>query len=198
MPPRHQIDRLPSELRASIDRWLADENRSVDDFTQFLAELLAPLDVSVSRSSAHRYMVNHEAAAARLRQSREMTAALAKELPDAAMQGKQGRVLVEMARTFVFDLLAEVDREQATLDPKSIANIGKGLAELARAARLDQDFETKAAEIRRKAIAEAEAAAAKAAEESITAAIQEQGLNENQAAFLRARILGVQVEDAGG
>ena len=40
MPPRHQIDRLPSDVRQTIKRWLGDENRTVDEFTTFLAELL--------------------------------------------------------------------------------------------------------------------------------------------------------------
>lgn len=189
MPPRHQIDRLPSDVRQTIKRWLGDENRTVDEFTTFLAELLAPHDISVSRSSAHRYMVSHERAASRLRQSREMTAALAKELPDAALQGQQGRVLVEMARTFVFDLLAQVDEEGGVLDPNSIANIGKGLAELARAARLDQDFETKVEEARRK---EREAAAAKLDDAlSESEAAGEKGLSAERVAQLRRDFLGV-------
>ncbi|ANK79403.1 MAG: hypothetical protein TEF_00315 [Rhizobiales bacterium NRL2] len=183
MPPRHQIDRLPSDVRQTIKRWLGDENRSVDDFTTFLAELLAPHEISVSRSSAHRFMVNHERTASRLRQSREMTEALARELPDAAMQGKQGRLLVEMARTFVFDLLAQVDQEGGVLDPKAIANIGKGLAELARAARLDQDFETKVEEARRN---EREASADKA-----EAAAKAQGLSAETVKGIRHAILGI-------
>lgn len=183
MPPRHQIDRLPPDTRETINRWLANDGRTVDEFTGFLAELLAPLEVTVARSSAHRYMVRRQAMAERLRQSREMTAALAQELPDAAMQGKQGRMLVEMARTFVHDLLAEVASSDEVLDPKSIANIGKGLAELARAARLDQDFEAKVKEVRRE---EREASADKAA-----AVAKARGISAETVKGIRHAILGV-------
>lgn len=187
MPPRHQIKRLPSNVRTSIDRWLTDENRSVDDFTQFLAELLAPHEISVSRSSAHRYMVSHEVSAARLRQSREMTAALAKELPDAAMQGQQGRMLVEMTRTFVHDLLVQAHSEGSTLDPKAIANIGKGLADLARAARLDQDFETKVEELRKQIELEMKLKAVDSMEKVAT----EAGLSADRVAQIRRDFLGI-------
>ena len=187
MPPRHQIDRLPSDLRTSIDRSLAKENRSVDDFTLFLAELLAPHEISVSRSSAHRYMVNKEEGAEMLRQSREITMALAQEMSDSAVQGKQGRMLVEMARTLVHDMLVTFRREGKTPDPKEFAMIGKGLAEMARAARLDQDFEKRVEDLRMQIEIEAELKAVDTMEKVTT----EAGLSAELVAQIRRNFLGI-------
>jgi hypothetical protein len=111
-----------------------------------------------------------------------MANALAENLGDAAVQGKQGRMLVEMARTLAFDLMVKIDQMQeradrdayedgsgiATplIDSKDVQQLGKGLAELGRALRYDQDFETKLRdtireEEREKAAAEVEAVAKK-------------------------------------
>lgn len=187
MPPRHQIDRLPSDLRTSIDRYLGKENRSVDEFTTFLAELLAPHEISVSRSSAHRYMVSKEESAEILRQTREMTAALAQEMSDSKQQGQLGRMLVEMARSLVHDMLVTYHRKGETPDPKELAMIGKGLAEMARAARLDQDFEKRVEDERKTIEAEANRKAADSMEKVAT----EAGLSAERVAQIRRDFLGV-------
>lgn len=156
MPRPHTIMRLPSEIRAEIDRFLAQQGRSVDEFAEFLATQLGPLGVTVSRSAAHRYMQGYEVAAASLRRSREVTEALSRHLPEAELQGRQGRLLVEMVRTVVFDLLVKI--QEGGIDEigtKDVQQLGKGLAELARALRLDQDFEIKIREEERKALAAA-------------------------------------------
>ncbi|WP_142850952.1 phage protein Gp27 family protein [Telmatospirillum sp. J64-1] len=137
----------------------------------------------ISRSSVHRYKGRFDRMAARLRQSREVTQALARELGDAAEQGQQGRVLVEMARTLVFDMMDSLP-ENAQLDPKDIALLGKGLAEMAKAARMDQDFETKVEEARAKAKRDAASTAATAARAA--------GLTDELARQIEAKILGVE------
>lgn len=138
---RHTIDRLPSELRAAIDRWLADENRSVDEFTEYLAELLAPLDIEVSRSAAHRYMKREEISAERMRQSREISETYGNQLIEAEKEGQFGRILVQQLRTIAYDMFGAIKPGEAP-SPKDFALIAKGLVELSRAARFDQDFET--------------------------------------------------------
>lgn len=146
MPPRSKIRTLPKETRARIDAFLAEKERAVDEFLQFLTD---DIGLDVGRSAAHRYQQKFEKVASRLRESREMTEALASELGEAATQGKQGRVLVEMARSLVFDMMTKIqdlnDDENGTgmLSPQDVAFLGKGLAELGRALRFDQDFEMK-------------------------------------------------------
>lgn len=185
---RIEIELTPSD-KAEFDRLLATGRLTLDAMVMWLEGR----GYEIGRSSVHRYKGRFERMATRLRQTREMTQALAREMEDAAEQGQQGRVLVEMARTLAYDMMDSLPDDQQ-LDPKSIALLGKGLAELARAARLDQDFEAKVAEVRRAAAAEAREAAAK----EVAAAARSQGLTDDQVGFIRARILGVPVEDAAG
>jgi len=152
---------LTEEDRASFDKLVAAGRLSVDG----LADWLVERGYEISRSSAHRYASKYSAVAARMRQSRAVVEAMAAELGDSEMQGRQGRMLVEMTRSLIFDFLAKISEagEDAeggiAIDTKDIQQLGKGLAELARAQRLDQDFETKVHDIvRAKLLAEQKAA----------------------------------------
>lgn len=169
---------LTPEDRREFDRLLATGRLTLDAMVMWLEGK----GYGISRSSVHRYKSRYDRTAARLRQSREMTQALATELGDAEAQGQQGRVLVEMARTFVFDMMNALPDDQ-NLDPQGIALLGKGLAELARAARLDQDFEAKVAEARAKATRSAATTAKTAAKAA--------GLTDDLARQIEAKILGV-------
>ena len=187
MPQKPKIETELSESDLSeFRRLLATGRLSIDG----LCTWLEGRGYEIGRSSVGRYAKNFDEVAAKLRESREVTDALVAELGDAAAQGKQGRLLVEMTRSLVFDLLMALQSGEEALDPKSVMMLGKGLAELGKALRLDQDFETKIAE----------QAAARAKEEAATkadAATKQLGLNAEQAAFIRAEILGVPVDGSG-
>lgn len=158
MPRKSSIKTLPKDLLARLNRQIAEGTRSLDDLVAWLDEEGHPR----SRSSVHRYSQQQEKTLRKLRQSREVTEAFAKELGDAASQGKQGRLLVEMARSLVFDFLIKLQDEKdgEALDAKDVAFLGKGLAELGRALRFDQDFETKLRETLSREYAERAVAAA--------------------------------------
>lgn len=108
-----------------------------------LTELLGEWGFEISKSSVHRYMQNVEADAQALRESRMIVETLGKELGESENLGEQGRLLVEMVRHLAFDMLRKVRQDGGTLSPKEIAMLGKGFAEMGRALRFDQDFETK-------------------------------------------------------
>lgn len=158
MPRRSSLKRLPAEVKARLDRLLADDEMTLEELVAWLDARGHPR----SMSAVHRYRAKWARDADRLRQSREMIAGLKAELPEAAMQGQQGRVLVEMARTFVFDLLRKLDEEGRSLDTKGIQELGKGIAEMARALRFDQDFEERVDKMLDKAAEVAGTAARKA------------------------------------
>ncbi|MEQ8346167.1 MAG: DUF3486 family protein [Sneathiellaceae bacterium] len=180
-----RISKIEADLAeadlAEFRRLLATGRLTIDS----LVTWLEGRGYEISRSSVGRYAQNFEQVAQKLRQSRQVTDALVAELGDAASQGKQGRLLVEMTRSLVFDMLMKLQVEGAGgLDPKDTMMLGKGLAELGRALRYDQDFETKirqqlAAEIRQEAAAEAEVTA------------QEAGLSADVVAQIKSKILGV-------
>jgi hypothetical protein len=175
------IDREVSAAdKAALQRLVADPAFTVDD----LAAWLKSKGYDISRSAVGRYAKNIRAIGERLRQSREVTEALAKEIGDAAVQGQQGRLLVEMARTLAWDLVMKLQEGGAEVDTKDLAFIGKALAEMAKALRYDQDFELKLREriereTREKAAAEVETTAT------------EKGLSRETVEAIKARILGV-------
>lgn len=162
MPAKSRIEtELAEGDLAEFRRLLATGRLTIDGLTLWLEGR----GYEISRSAVGRYAKGFDQVAAKLRESRQITAALVAELGDAAAQGKQGRLLVEMARSVVFDLLMKLQSEDAEIDTKDVQQLGKGLAELGRALRLDQDFELKIqqqadAKAARKAVAAAEKALA--------------------------------------
>lgn len=128
---------LSAEDREELNRKIGAGSWTIDE----LLEWLNALDYEISRSSLGRHTSKINDIGKKLRESREITEALVSELGDSATQGKQGRLLVEMTRNIVFDLLVKIQDEKLDIDSKDVAMLGKGLAELGRALRLDQDFE---------------------------------------------------------
>jgi len=187
MPRKSSITTLPEDLRKRLDFLLAENVLTLDQITEWLDDAGHPR----SRSSIGRRKKKIDVAAARLRESRQITEALTKELGDAAAQGKQGRLLVEMARSLVFNFLMKQDPDGDDIDAKDVAMLGKGLAEMGRALRYDQDFETK---LRETIAQEEREKAAKVAEEAVSS----QGLDAEKAAFIRGQILGVKVDGNDG
>ncbi|MEQ8585144.1 MAG: DUF3486 family protein [Thalassobaculaceae bacterium] len=154
MPRPSTISTLPDDVLDQVNKLLRDQVP-----LEAIVERLKDLGYERSKSALDRFNQRKKAIGKRLRQSREMANALAENLGDAAVQGKQGRMLVEMARTLTFDLMVKIDQMQdradrqadeedagvgtPLIDTKDVQQLGKGLAELARALRYDQDFETK-------------------------------------------------------
>jgi hypothetical protein len=81
-------------------------------------------------------------------------------------------------------MLEKLAGGDGTMTPKDAMMLGKALAELGRALRFDQDFETKV----REQVAKVERE--KAASTAATAAT-DAGATEDQVAFIRAKILGI-------
>lgn len=188
MSRKSTIKTLPDTVLARLNFMLAEGVTTLDDVVAWLDEQGHPR----SRSAVGRYKANLDKVAARLRESREITEALTKELGSAAAQGKQGRLLVEMARGVVFDLLMKIqDSDGEGISSMDVALLGKGLAELGRALRFDQDFETKV----REQVAKEER---QKAAETVVEAAKSQGLTAEQAAFIRGKILGVPVDGQDG
>lgn len=175
--PRIEAELSEADL-AEFRRLLSTGRLSIDGLTTWLEGK----GYEISRSAVGRYSQNFERIAARLRQSREVTTALVAELGDSASQGKQGRLLVEMARALVFDMISKIDSGE-DLETKDVMMLGKGLAEMGKALRLDQDFEDKV----REQVTQEERKKAAAA---VTTAAKEAGLSEDTAAAIRAKIFG--------
>lgn len=182
--PRIETELAEADL-AEFRRLLATGRLTIDALTLWLEGK----GYEISRSAVGRYAQGFEKVAAKLRQSRQITDGLVAELGEAAAQGKQGRLLVEMARGLVFDLMMKLqESDEAAIDTKDVQQLGKGLAELAKALRYDQDFETKIREQIRKE--EAEAAKHEAAE-AVAKVAKQAGLSAEVLTQIRAGIFGV-------
>lgn len=185
MGRKSSIKTLPKEILDRLNARIAKGDVTLEELTEWLEER----GHKRSRSAVHRYAQEIERVQARLRQSREITEAVARELGDAATQGKQGRLLVEMARGIVFDLLMKLQDTEgkdgaAALDPRDVAFLGKGLAELGRALRFDQDFEQK---IRQAAAKEA----AEAAADRVDDLAAKEGISQKTRDAWRREVLGL-------
>jgi len=181
MPQQSTIKKLPTPIIERLNFLIAENQLTLDDLTAWLDDQ----GHDVSRSAVGRHSKKYRGVAQKLQQSRDITSALVRELGEAAGQGEQGRLLVEMARSLVFDLLVKIQNEEmAGLSPKDVAMLGKGLAELGRALRLDQDFETK---VREQAEKEARVKAAASTEQTLTKA----GIKESTRKMIEKEILGL-------
>jgi len=179
------MDTRPPAILAQVNFMVAEGEWTIDDIVAYLADAQQPR----SRSAVGRHAQKVEKAARRLRESRQITEAVVAEMGDAAVAGKQGRLLVEITRTLVFDMLDKF--EDGAMDPQSVAFLGKGLKDLAAAARHDQEFESKiraqvAQEEREKALAAVEEVAAEAV------ANNEPGFSAETVDAIRRQIMGVE------
>lgn len=177
MGRKSSLRRLPPEILQEVNRLLSEGR-----FT--LAEILEHLRgmgiETVSRSALGRQKQKIDKIAAKLRQSREMTEALVKEIGPSVVEGQQGRLLVQTLRDLVFDHLAARVEEGDVDDPKALMALARTLKDMAQANRLDQDFEAKVRERVQKETVRA-----------VEDATREAGLSAETVEAIKSRILGV-------
>ena len=181
MPRKSSIKRLPPTLRKEIDKLLADGRHTIDQIVAHLRSLGA----DVSRSSVGRYSKQFDIVAAKMRESREIAAAFARELGEVP-EGDTGQILVEIMRNVVFKLALNANENDDGVDVKDVMRLAKSIKDLSSASKTGVETEAK---IREQARKEALEAAAQAVEKSGVQA----GLDDNQLGIIRAKILGVEV-----
>ncbi len=180
MARKSSIRRLPPPLRKELDRLLADGRYTLDQVTAHLQTLGA----AVSRSAVGRYSQEFEEVARHLRESREIAAGFARELGDLP-EGDTGHMLVELVRSVVFRVAMKSAGSTDEVEPIDLARLAKAIKDLAAGSKISVEMEIK---IRERAKREALEAAAQAAE----SAAKQAGLDDEQYALIRARILGVE------
>lgn len=187
MPRPSSIKTLPPELRQEFDRFLADRpDLTIDDLTAWLNERLCSegVTVSVSRSAVGRYRQSYEEAVQHMRETREMAAGFARELPD-FKNDKVGELLLEALHTLLLKA-ATAQTEADQVKPMDVMLLCKSIKDLFASSKLGVETEAK---IREQARKEALEQAAEAAGDAGTQA----GLDEDQLGLIRAKILGVEV-----
>lgn len=140
MGRKSTVRQLQPEVLKEVNHLLSEGRATLDEILSHLRKLGVD---DVSRSALGRHRQQFEKIAAKLRQGREMTEALVRDLGPNAAEGKHGRVLVEIMRNLVNDFLFEQMGDGATADPKTLQSLARTAKELSQALRLDQDFELK-------------------------------------------------------
>jgi HD-GYP domain-containing protein (c-di-GMP phosphodiesterase class II) len=179
MPRKSTVKTLPAQIRAEVDRLLADGRYTLDDVVGHLRTMGA----DVSRSALGRYSQEFEQVAVKMREAREVTTAFAKELgelPDNDM----GRVLTELLHTIVFKVLTTQTGADGEVAAQDVMFLARSLKDLSTATRQSAELEMKirdrvAAETAKRAAGEAEAVG------------REKGLSAETVEAIKTRILGI-------
>lgn len=184
MPRRHEITYLDGDVRTRIDQFLAEKQRTVDEFHAFLAE---ELDLGISRSASHRYMQSFEEEVSALRESRQAAEALAQEIGSDTLQTKQGRVMIELFQSLLQTTVREKIRAGVGVDSKDMMQLGRALKDVFAASKtnIDELVKVREMEIREEERRKTQADAAEVAE----GAARKAGLSDDGVAAMRAAIM---------
>lgn len=173
------IDQLKPEDRQMLDRWLMDKG-----FCGYeeVANKLAELGYSVSKSSVHRYGQKLENKLAAVQASTQAAIMIADAAPDDSDMRTQA--VLSLMQTQLFDTLINLQEAGAEgVDPAKrlalISSCGKGIAAIAQASIGQKKWML---DVRDKA-----EAAAKAVEKIV----KKGGLSADTAAEIRKQILGI-------
>jgi hypothetical protein len=178
---------MPREIREEIGR-LREAGRTLDEIMAALRGIEAP---PVSRSGLGRYVQKLDKLGERLRRSRQMAEALARQLGDAP--GDQvARLNMEALHSFLSDALLAADEEgkageeaRAVIQsPMGAKLFAEALERLSKAQRLNQDFVER---MERRAAERAQRQAAAAIEKEGRA----QGLSNATIERIKAGVFGV-------
>ena len=197
MPQKSSIEmQLDEQDRKSLDQMIMSGKWTLAGLLEWLGEK----GYDIKRSPLHRHVQKVERLGAKLRQSRTMTEALVKELGPDITEGKQGRLLVEVLRSLVFDHLSkqlDADDEggdgNGGFESNDFFFLAKALKEMASANKIDADRELKLkAEMAKEMVKELD----KAVEEA--EADGEPGLKGKRLDALKEKFLGVRKPNAEG
>lgn len=177
MPPRSIISMLPKDLRDELDKRLVQGGfANYDELTVWLNERLATheLELSVSRSTVHRYGHQFEQSLASLKESTEMARFLATELGDD--EGVITDAALRLYQDQLFRVLQDIKLDPDNIDPHKI---GKVLADISRAS------------VSQKKHMESVRAKAQEAADKVAETVKQQGLSIDVVDAIKRDILGV-------
>lgn len=168
------IDVLPIEIKAWLDQELVTRNFS--DY-RGIARLLAERGYEISKSAVGRYGKKFKSEQQELRQSIEMAKAFAEVV------GDDGAAMNQTLTALAQQELMAVMREKSYIDEIKLPDLVRSIASLNRS-----DINTRKFQIEMAARSKALDDAANAVEK---AAIEQKGMNKEQAQFWREQVLGV-------
>lgn len=178
MPRRSKVETLPAEIRAWLDRVLAERNFAG---YELLAQELARIGHAIGKSSLGRYGQRLQRKLEAIQASTEAAAAIAAAAPDDA--DLRSAAVMSLVQTEVFDLLVRLREIDDETDPakrmKIMSAVAGNIAKLSRASVNQKRWER---EVREKV---------QAAAERVSAAARRGGLSQNAVDEIRREILGI-------
>ena len=182
MARKSSVKKLPDTVVRALNFQLEKERLTLDDLVEWLRD---EHGYDISRSALGRYSQNFAAMREKLQRCREITEAFAKELGPDAVEGDQGRVLIQLFNAITFRVVeAELEGDDPAFDTKDLMMLGRAIKDTAQAGRFHQDFEDKL----RARIAEEER---RKAADSGAKALSLKGLSKKEIEFWRRDFLGV-------
>jgi hypothetical protein len=181
-----RIDRMDPEIREIIGR-LRQHGKTLDE----ILDHLRTMEIEVSRSALGRHVQSMEKVGERMRRSRAIADALARQIGDTS-ESKLTSLNIELLHGFVFDFLASAEDEgdegaaaKAQLrDPMAMKLFSEAVERLTKASRHNADF---VEQVEKRAASKAKTEAAKA----MDAVAKEKGLSADTLAAIKAGIFGV-------
>ncbi|HBG06314.1 MAG: hypothetical protein A2075_12150 [Geobacteraceae bacterium GWC2_58_44] len=184
---QRSVDLIPDDVKATLDAYLRDKKLSQIEATRRTNMILEELGhpVRLTKSAVNRYSQDMEEVGAQLRESREVAQQWIGAL-GSVPQDDVGLLVVEIIRSLSFDITMMV--RKGKIDADKVPEIVKTLNTMAltqmRIEKATSDNVKRAREIRKLAIEEVS--------EVIEKTAVQQGMNAEQAAFWRNKVLGVQ------
>ena len=178
MPRQSKIDKLPTELRAALDKLLLDNNFSG---YESIAEYFKERGYSLSTACVHRYGQKLDRRLQAIKASTDAAKLLAAQVEDT--ENHLSGSVISLVQSELFETLLNLQDADLEDDPaermKLLSNAAKSIAEVSRASIANKKWQT---EVRLKA----EAAATK-----VTDIARKGGLSADTAETIRREILGI-------
>jgi DNA-binding transcriptional ArsR family regulator len=177
---------MDPEIREIIGR-LRQHGKTIDE----IRDHLRSMEIDVSRSALGRHVQSLEKVSERMRRSRAIADALARQIGDTS-ESKLTSLNIELLHGFVFDFLASAEGDdddaagaKALLrDPMAMKLFSEAVERLTKASRHNADF---VEQVEKRSETRTKAAAAKA----MDTVAKEKGLSADTLAAIKAGIFGV-------
>jgi len=160
MGRKSSVKTLQPEIEEEINRLLRDGRFTLNEILNHLKTLGVE---GVSRSALGRHKKKMDTLLERLRQGREMAEIITEKFGPEAVEGRQGRALVQMIQTLAGNyMLNRLDDPEQEIEASELVALARAAKDAAQASKTSQDYELK---IREAMAKEAQAKMAKAVEE---------------------------------
>jgi hypothetical protein len=178
MPKRSKITQLPPDIKAKLDKMLIEGSFSdYDRMADWLNEQLLDqdLELTISKSSIHRYGQNFEEKMVAIKIATEQARAITEAVGDG--EGVVGDALTSLCQEKAFQVLVKMGE----LDPEDV-DFTKLTVAVAKLNKASVDQKKWLSEVRVKA---------KATAEDVVKAVKKGGMSEKTAEEIRKKILGI-------